>query len=48
MYACSLQEPEFVIELLKYVKDINVCDYRKQTVSFLIESITIFSYKYTI
>lgn len=32
MYACMSQEPEFIIELVKYIKNINAYDNRKQTV----------------
>ncbi|XP_076749304.1 uncharacterized protein LOC143422502 isoform X1 [Xylocopa sonorina] len=31
MYACISQEPDFVSELLKYVRNINACDNRRQT-----------------
>lgn len=34
MYACKSQNVEFVAELLKHVKDINVCDSDRKTVSF--------------
>lgn len=31
MYACTSQEPEFIIELVKHIKNINAYDNRKQT-----------------
>lgn len=33
MYACMSQELKFVLELIKYVKNINAYDNRKQTVN---------------
>lgn len=35
MYACTSQEPEFIQELIKYTKNINVYDNMKQTVCFI-------------
>lgn len=37
MYACKWQDVEFVTELIKHVKDVNVCDSDGRTVSFSVK-----------
>lgn len=37
MYACKLQDEEFVEELIKHVKDVNICDSDGKTVSCTVQ-----------